>query len=299
MISVAKIILPLFLVLFTPSTFGQRSLKITMQIKYTVVSNKNGSFRLVMLLPADRENLQKVDTILFSMPPRQVFTDGANKYAEFDIRNFSEKQIIIITAKMSIFRYDYSVAKKRIIVYDKEELAPYLKDEKGLEINDSTIIAAAYKALGTNEYEIVNELFLFVARTMIYNKYLIKSVGAKRALSQRCGDCTEYSDLFVALCRARHIPARVIGGLVVPLETSTGFNNYKHNWTEVYFKDFGWVPIDVLHNRLKNNFTKMENKYIYLTFVRNDINLKNINNFSYYISNNITDVSEEYKFSVE
>jgi hypothetical protein len=54
------------------------------------------------------------------------------------------------------------------------------------------------------------------------------------ALEKRVGDCEEMSALFVALCRAKGIPARLVW---VP----------NHNWTEFYLKDSDerghWIPV--------------------------------------------------------
>jgi len=53
-------------------------------------------------------------------------------------------------------------------------------------------------------------------------------------------DCVLGSSLFVALCRARGIPARVIEGWSLrPLTPS------QHFWVEVLLPPFGWVPLDL------------------------------------------------------
>jgi transglutaminase-like putative cysteine protease len=57
-------------------------------------------------------------------------------------------------------------------------------------------------------------------------------------------DCTEYSSLLIALCRAARIPARYLEGL-----NYRGLNNQvearmEHAWTEVFLPGVGWVPVD-------------------------------------------------------
>jgi hypothetical protein len=54
-------------------------------------------------------------------------------------------------------------------------------------------------------------------------------------------DCQLGSALFVALCRARGIPARVIGGHVLYRRAPTN-----HYWVEVWLEEKGWTPFDFL-----------------------------------------------------
>lgn len=66
-----------------------------------------------------------------------------------------------------------------------------------------------------------------------------RTQGAAAAIRSKKGDCAEYASLFVALCRAKKIPAKVVVGYVA---VSTEYPG--HAWAEVYTKDYGWVPFD-------------------------------------------------------
>ena len=68
--------------------------------------------------------------------------------------------------------------------------------------------------------------------------------GALYALTQKKGDCTEYTTLFVALCRRAGIPARAMGGYVVSQNTILDPASY-HNWAE-FFADGRWHLADPL-----------------------------------------------------
>lgn len=54
-------------------------------------------------------------------------------------------------------------------------------------------------------------------------------------------DCQLGSSLFVALCRARGIPARLVGGYLLYQAAPTN-----HFWAEVWIEDQGWTPFDFL-----------------------------------------------------
>lgn len=53
-------------------------------------------------------------------------------------------------------------------------------------------------------------------------------------------DCQLGSGLLAALCRARGIPARVVGGYVMDPDTP-----YHHYWAEAWIEDRGWLPLDL------------------------------------------------------
>jgi len=66
--------------------------------------------------------------------------------------------------------------------------------------------------------------------------------GALWAFKNRTGDCSEFSYLFVALCRAAGIPARIQAGFAFQsLKSSV---EYGHMWAEYYLENYGWIPVD-------------------------------------------------------
>ncbi len=67
--------------------------------------------------------------------------------------------------------------------------------------------------------------------------------GALWALKTGVGDCSEYSYLFVALCRAAGIPARIKAGFAFHREGETLEDG--HMWAEYYTENYGWTPVDV------------------------------------------------------
>lgn len=62
--------------------------------------------------------------------------------------------------------------------------------------------------------------------------------SAPMVLANGSGSCSEYSFLFSALARLSGIPTRLVGGFF----TDSGS---LHRWTEVWYPDTGWVPVDV------------------------------------------------------
>lgn len=53
------------------------------------------------------------------------------------------------------------------------------------------------------------------------------------------GDCGQVTLLFITMCRYKGIPARWQSGLMMHPEAGN-----LHDWGEVYFEGYGWVPVD-------------------------------------------------------
>jgi len=68
--------------------------------------------------------------------------------------------------------------------------------------------------------------------------------GAIWAYDHRSGDCTEFTNLFIALCRAAGIPAKFISGY----SYKSGDENLErmgHAFALMYLPNVGWTPIDL------------------------------------------------------
>jgi len=197
---------------------------------------------------------------------------------------------------MEIYDFDLMEAlenqgSRSSIKTSPDSLGEYLKPEPNIEVDDGMIkdIAATFTA--SSQLDLVEEIYNFVLDNMTYYGYNPGNTGAAEAISSGGGDCTEYSDLFVALCRANSIPARVIEGYVidaVPDELSLG-----HNWSEVYIEDLGWIPFDTIYDdnngdSRNTTFDNLKNIYIYTSFARNDAELFDFHYYSYvYYGDNI------------
>ena len=57
-------------------------------------------------------------------------------------------------------------------------------------------------------------------------------------------DCTEYTDLLVALSRAQGIPARYFEGLLYLDKGTDALAKTEHAWPDVYMPSVGWVAMD-------------------------------------------------------
>lgn len=119
----------------------------------------------------------------------------------------------------------------------------YTQPEELIQFNHSQIISNATKIMGneTNSHEIALKIYRFVLDTVSYVQQ-DRERGALWALVNKTGDCSEFSYLFVALCRAVGIPSRVQTGFAFHQDTQTLSEG--HMWAEYHLENYGWVPVD-------------------------------------------------------
>lgn len=120
----------------------------------------------------------------------------------------------------------------------------YLGDSPKYRLEDPAIRAAAKEAVGSerNPYWMARRIYRFIHQRMHY-----EMVGgwdvAPKVLARGSGSCSEYSFVFIALCRAVGLPARYAGSLVVRRDAAS-YDDVYHRWVEIYLPGYGWVPVD-------------------------------------------------------
>lgn len=68
--------------------------------------------------------------------------------------------------------------------------------------------------------------------------------SAERALELGRGVCQDHAHLFIAVCRARGIPARYVSGYYYPGGTPHAAS---HAWADAWLEGHGWVSYDITH----------------------------------------------------
>lgn len=119
----------------------------------------------------------------------------------------------------------------------------YTQPEELIESDDQTIINIAQNLTEgeSSYYDKALRIYNFVTA---YLNYQIQDEerGALWALENHAGDCSEYSYLFAALCRAAGIPARVQAGFAFHYIGEAIQDG--HMWAEFYLENYGWIPVD-------------------------------------------------------
>jgi hypothetical protein len=257
--------------------------KINFIIEYNFdILGDTSKIDFITIIPGDYPYRQKIFNIDYSMPPARIFFNGINKYAEFIITNPLSDFKLKITTQLEVYEYDLdkAITLKKDQIPD-EDLSIYLTEEKYIEVNDSMIQNLEPVRIST-EYPLdhIEINYNYVMKNLDYSGYNPGDVGAVQSLKNKSGDCTDYTDTFVTLCRASGFPARSIEGY--PIDASDP--EMGHNWSEIFISDYGWVPFDPTYDdnngsSQETTFKNLKNTYIYMSFIRNDAML---NGYHYY-----------------
>ncbi len=120
----------------------------------------------------------------------------------------------------------------------------YLENNEKYQYDDPVIQKGLKEAIGdeTNPYWIFRKIFNHLIDHMYY-----EMVGgwntAPTVLARGNGSCSEYSFVYISMCRAAGLPARYVGSVVVRGDYASQDDVF-HRWVEVYLPKVGWVPID-------------------------------------------------------
>jgi len=120
----------------------------------------------------------------------------------------------------------------------------YTADSDRYRITTPLVSDTAKRLVGneTNVYWMVRNIYDWIIETMSY-----EMVGGwdvpETLIKRKTGSCSEYTFLFIALCRSAGIPARYEAGTVLRGDDASVDVAY-HRWTEIYLPNYGWVPFD-------------------------------------------------------
>ena len=143
----------------------------------------------------------------------------------------------------------------------------YLNPALKIESDHPEIKAKAREATDglTNVLDKARALFEFTIRHMSYDlDSASRNSGALSALHNGSGVCEDYAALFVALCRAEGIPARLVNGYTDPRGRGDVWNvaygetfpltGFRHSWAEFYLEGLGWLPADPTLDKRNREF---------------------------------------------
>jgi transglutaminase-like putative cysteine protease len=171
-----------------------------------------------------------------------VVDEYGNHYAEFDF----SKQPAGTTQTVKI---DYQVVVNEL-AYDlstcKGELPDeYIQPELHIESANPQIVALASKLSRGKDTvcQQVRAFYDYIGDQLVYSPNG-QNWGAQAALGPMGADCTEYSDLLVALSRAQRIPARYFEGLLYLDQGTQAIAQTEHAWPDVFMPSIGWVALD-------------------------------------------------------
>ncbi len=204
---------------------------------------------LWVALIRDLPPYQKVLSRRISPGAYTLVTDEyENQYAEFDFSN----QPAGTTISVDI---DYEVVVNEL-TYDLANCEgdlpkQFTQPELHIESANPQIqsLSAGLSGKTKTDCEQVRAFYNYAGDKLIYT-YNQNDWGAQATLGYMGSDCTEYSDLVIALSRAAGIPARYYEGLLYLKDPNPGIAQTEHAWLDVYLPGIGWAAMDPTLGRL-------------------------------------------------
>lgn len=201
-------------------------------------------------VPQD-EPRQRVHELRFQPKPAELLTDEhGRRLAHFHVPRIAKGRHCIVrwmarvtTCRTKTYldkppgpgRVKLDAAKRRLYLLDKP---PY-----GI---DSAFIREAAAAIGPADMSAsraVQAICDYINKSVRY-EMAAGWDNAETVLRRGSGSCSELAYAFIALCRARGIPARYVGGTTWPRHGRCSFDDANHRWTEAFLDKIGWVDID-------------------------------------------------------
>jgi len=224
------------------------SLKHIIQIIDPTASRIMGGEFFVPLIRNETARHYAILNISSSMgQPTILSDDSGNTYAYWSNIIIDGKQNFYAEINYYVLSFStrYIINPSLIADYNKgsDLYKKYTQPEELIQSNNSKIVSKMQNLMsGANNIgEKVSKIYNFVTTHIRYAKQE-EEKGALWALENGVGDCSEYSCLFVALCRAAGIPARVQAGFAFHRVNEALEDG--HMWAEYYLENYGWIPVD-------------------------------------------------------
>ncbi|MFQ6091574.1 MAG: transglutaminase domain-containing protein [bacterium] len=229
-------------------------------------------------IPKDCESQKLEGEIEFDPQPIEMLTDRWNQeLAHFVFEDIAPGQIVSPSMKVTARIYDirYFIFPDQVgsLADIPEELKEmYLVDEDKYAINDPYIQQTVKEVVGdeSSPYWIVRKIFDHIRTHMRYELAGGWNV-APTVLKRGTGSCSEYTFVFISMCRAAGVPARYVGSVVVRGDDAS-YDQYFHRWAQVYLPNYGWIHWDAqggdkdLPRDQADSIGHLSNRFLLTTF---------------------------------
>lgn len=233
------------------------------QFSHYLTNEGPGPFTFIdfyVAIPPERSN-QIVSDLTMSPEPAGYFVDQYDQevaYFHFaDVAPGSRITVTLgVTAEIVDVRHEIDPDKVGDLSQVPDDIASlYTSNESKYKLESPVLQGAAVEAIAaaTNPYTVTLNIHDFVAERLYYYKDG-RWDDAETVYLQGHGSCTEYTWLFIALCRLNGIPARYVGST---LYRGDGYHKDEifHRWAEVYVPGYDWIPVDVTLDDLLRSHT--------------------------------------------
>jgi len=263
-------------------TFYSRMEEKTQQVEFIHQVRNYGpgtmkTLDVYLAIPHDRDNQELLGALAFEPEPVDMLTDKwGQKVAHFKFSDLgaTEFTAVKMLASTKLYQNRYFVFPDKVGSLEdipKEILDKYLADDTKFSMDDPIIQSAVKAAVGdeTNPYWIGRKIYNYVIEHMEYELAGGWNI-APAVLARGNGSCSEYSFVYISMCRAAGLPARYVGSIVIRGDDAS-YDDVFHRWVEIYLPNYGWLPVDPSGGdyespaRRANAFGYLNNRFLITT----------------------------------
>ena len=190
----------------------------------------------------------------------QIAVEGLNRIVSWQAPSVKGRHIVRYNYFVQPEHVKYTIDKNIAIQKDLPAyLAPYLREEEGVQVNDPLIEETLKKLFGNEQPDTYTALYTIhnYLQNEFENKNFSGFTDALTALKLQEASCNGKSRLFIALTRRLGLPSRLVGGLIL----NSGSKKTSHQWVEIYIRGH-WVPFDTIND----HFAEIPKNYLRLYY---------------------------------
>jgi len=202
--------------------------------------------QLNVILFNNEGNWQFSSLVASSPSPKAVYVDEENNWhGVFEIGTISPGETktlgLSLIYQASVYDPEITAAEVGELTDVPAGLERYLESLQYWESDSQVIqnVASTVVAGETNVYLAAEKIVDFVDNHLEHHSQTTRHGALQAYQNPTDADCSEYTDLSIALARAVGIPARASYGWGYSENESVG-----HAWLEFYFPGVGWQPVD-------------------------------------------------------
>jgi transglutaminase-like putative cysteine protease len=240
---------------------GGKYLKPTrVRIKYSLAVNEDAVpegkiIRCWLPFPREKVNRQTDIKLISASPEKYIMSDNRDYlqrtiYFEAPAVKGQKTTFNVIFEYTGYAFYNKINPEEVKPVQLNEELRPFIQERPPHIVFSEELKELSKKIVGqeTNPYKIAQRLFKWIHDNIPWAS--ARDYSTIRNISAYCyqnmhGDCGIQTILFMTLCRMNGIPTKWQSGW-----TTTPGRAGMHDWGEIYFEPYGWLPVDATYGLL-------------------------------------------------
>ncbi|MEA3297745.1 MAG: transglutaminase domain-containing protein [candidate division Zixibacteria bacterium] len=203
-----------------------------------------------LAIPKNLDNQELTAKLVFDPDPIEIITDRWDQeIAHFVFQDLGPTDFTAVSMKahVKLYKTQYYIFPEKVgSLKDipKPIREKYLVDNTKFSITDPVIQNGVKEAVGdeNNPYWIARRIFKYIIDHVEYELSGGWNV-APTVLARGNGSCSEYSFVYIAMCRSAGLPARYVGSVAIRGDDASRDDVF-HRWVEVYLPGYGWIPVD-------------------------------------------------------